>query len=205
MQVAVDYCLEQFSMSDASSSEHHKSYRLHLLNVLEGLAAGRYGRCMLTPGKFGRISIELMIGNEELQPLLSTVDNHIDAYLFFRELGFLCIENGNFDSQPQNFRTWFHRTLSEAVGPPSKAPQRWRIAPRNNLVFNMVSDLEHWGMNATRNEASPPTSACDAVAQAAIQANVAGLKSYESVRKIYASSRRQYMIVRPGAVELVGR
>jgi hypothetical protein len=93
----------------------------------------------------------------------------------------------------------------EEPRPPVGAPKQ----PATPLmIFDLVSDLVEQGLRATRNDASPPTSACDAVAQAIHEVEVGGRgsgsarankrfepgkapKSYGRVKRIWQAEKRK--------------
>jgi hypothetical protein len=60
---------------------------------------------------------------------------------------------------------------------------------RDLLIVGAVSELCELGIAATRNDASPPTSACDAVAEACVRIGVAP-GSYQSIKRIWNNSER---------------
>ena len=75
---------------------------------------------------------------------------------------------------------------SPNVGP-GRSPYTNQV--RDALIAQTVQALVDCGLNATRNEASAPESACDAVSEAL---NAHGVElSYAGVAKIWQSSRRQ--------------
>ncbi|MBR9864877.1 MAG: hypothetical protein GYB24_15675 [Rhodobacteraceae bacterium] len=61
---------------------------------------------------------------------------------------------------------------------------------RDFYIWNAFSDLVDKGMNPTRNDTSPPTSACDAVAQAMIELGERP-NSYSGVSKVWISYEKQ--------------
>ena len=78
------------------------------------------------------------------------------------------------------------RVTSPGIGP---GRSRYKNQLRDELIAQTVQTLVDCGLNATRNEASAPESACDAVSKAL---NAHGIElSYAGVAKIWQSSRRQ--------------
>lgn len=80
-----------------------------------------------------------------------------------------------------------------AVGAkPPKVKKGWGTYTRNLWVRALVRTLSQHGYRATRNEASTLRSACDAVAEAAVKARVAGVSSYETVEDIWSERRHPF-------------
>lgn len=78
------------------------------------------------------------------------------------------------------------RVTSPGTGP---GRSRYKNLHRDELIAQTVQTLVDCGLNATRNEASAPESACDAVSKA-LDAHGVEL-TYAGVAKIWQSSRRQ--------------
>jgi len=86
-------------------------------------------------------------------------------------------------------RTWLSRYLrGEVSAPPKKAGRKQNSGPHHVIEF-CVSVLVHKGMNATRNDESPPKSACDAVALALSQLGMRPT-TFEAVKRVYFEQRR---------------
>ena len=92
---------------------------------------------------------------------------------------------------PSELVEWSLSVAAGNVTSPSGGPGRspYTNQVRDALIAQTVHTLVECGLNATRNEASAPESACDAVSKA-LNAHGAEL-SYASVAKIWQSNRRQ--------------
>ena len=78
------------------------------------------------------------------------------------------------------------KTTSPSAGP-GRSPYRNQV--RDELIVQTVQALVYCGLTATRNEASAPESACDAVSEVL---NARGVKlSYTGVAKIWQFDKRQ--------------
>jgi len=87
-------------------------------------------------------------------------------------------------------RVWVSDYLE---GKTSKTSRTGRIRAetlyRDLLIVGAVSELSALGLLATRNDVSPPSSACDAVAEACVRIGVAP-GSYQSIKRIWTNSER---------------
>lgn len=91
---------------------------------------------------------------------------------------------------PPLARTW----LSEFLQGKIVAPKRGSGRPQQNmfipiLVLGAVSACVDAGMMATRNDASEPVSACDAVAEAMCKLGIRPA-SYEGVKRVWLEARK---------------
>ncbi|MYD36269.1 MAG: hypothetical protein F4X20_04490 [Dehalococcoidia bacterium] len=92
---------------------------------------------------------------------------------------------------PDELVQWSLSVAAGRVTSPSTGPgrSRYKNQHRDELIAQTVQTLVDCGLKATRNEASAPESACDAVSTAL---NAHGVElSYAGVAKIWQSSRRQ--------------
>ena len=92
---------------------------------------------------------------------------------------------------PSELVDWGLAVAARKMTSPSAGPGRspYTNQVRNELIVQTVQTLVYCGLTATRNEASGPESACDAVAEAL---NAHGVKlSYAGVAKIWQFDKRQ--------------
>ena len=92
---------------------------------------------------------------------------------------------------PSELNDWALRVAAGNVKSPSVGPGRspYKNEVRDELITKTVRTLVDCGLTATRNEASEPESACDAVSKA-LKAHGVPL-GYAGVAKIWQSDRRQ--------------
>lgn len=93
------------------------------------------------------------------------------------------------DYLPPELASWTAACLAGEKTRPLVAPRFKRGWPgaqaeRNLIIYETVRKLEERGVSATRNDSSPKTSACDAVA-AAMLLRKASPSSFKDIKKIY--------------------
>ena len=91
---------------------------------------------------------------------------------------------------PDELREWAFDVASgiQPCPKPGRGPKPYGNQVRNEIIVETVRTLVECGLTATRNEASPPESACDAVSQALGMHGV-GL-AYEGVAKVWSDRNR---------------
>jgi hypothetical protein len=88
-------------------------------------------------------------------------------------------------AQPTFFMEFVYFVLSGRIEPQGKVPKHLAYVARDGLIRALVNGLKLHGINPTRNDASPPTSGCDILAEASRTAGLTGLTSYQRIKDIY--------------------
>lgn len=91
---------------------------------------------------------------------------------------------------------WVGRRLLEEVSRPLRSRRFRKAWPGENeelelILYDTVRELVELGLSSTRNDASPPLSACDAVA-AAMGLHGAKPTSYKEIKRIYLKIKKRY-------------
>lgn len=108
-----------------------------------------------------------------------------------RKTAAYCVREGL--EMPPAFAAWAARFLFGMVEPPKgkrgrKLLHQDEAALRQHwAICETVAYLVAHGFNATRNDTSPPLSACDAVAEARRNLDLRQLLSYDGVQNVWAS------------------
>ena len=161
--------------------------RAYLENLMTGKATGRN---LLDPEDF------LEINNEALGTAMLA---QRPAYL----VGWASLECEGWDAlrlgvaraledgdaiPPEALRWLVHYLRSETERPKGSAGRHNARGLHIAIVFAVIR-LVDCGMNATRNDASPPVSACDAVADALAQLKLSPT-TFDAVKKIWLARRK---------------
>lgn len=191
---ALSHCTQALSKFNSEKlSDETKLFRSTLVAGLENLPGIEVGRPMLTPTTLetprGRLSVELRVPELEMNEILNEVDTEIDSFIFVRELGFLCVENGLLDVQPYGFKECFYSMITGKRKPPGRVAEYWKTKPRDSLIYLLIEELRRRGFTPTRNDAKKNgknQSGCDIVAKASVRAGLRGARSYAAMKQIYS-------------------
>lgn len=186
---ALDFCVDEFSEWKIRFGEDRRSaYMAVVYDQAECLEGAKLERPILS--RNGRFSQEISIPEATWRKIFDVTSWHVSSFIFLREVGHLCIANGNFDVQPHDFRNWCFNVFTGHAKPPGKAPERWGTYSRDCRVNALVQRLQAAGIPPTRNDASDPVSAYDCIAEASIRAGVRGISSYSNVKRIHQTFRK---------------
>lgn len=93
------------------------------------------------------------------------------------------------DTIPPEARRWLVHYLRGEIERPKASAGRHDARGLHIAIVFAVSRLVDCGMNATRNDVSPPLSACDAVADALTQLKLSPT-TFDAVKKIWLARRK---------------
>lgn len=175
--------LQNFMTGRGSSLSKRRSD--HLLDLIEGSSLVRYGAPTIAPN--GGVCQELLMDVTRFSEICDRAKADIISYLVVNEIITQSIVHRNLDRQPSVVTGWAVRLLAGEIRAPSRVPKNLSYVTRDYLIYALVKGLSQRGLSPTRNDASAPESACDAVAIGSRNAKLAGLSSYETVKKIYYS------------------
>lgn len=184
---------ELLMFKEEGAGKSPSAYRRLLLTGLDQLAELKVRKAITAPGvkpsQRVPITVELDVPDEHMDEVLEDAKHDVTSYLFMYEYGLHCMLYKILVYQPSHFQQWFHSAIAGANRKPGRAPEIWNLKSRNLLIFALVESMVQHGLTAMRNEASDPNSACDALAKAAVRVKLPGVKTYESVRKVYSRER----------------
>ena len=136
----------------------------------------------------GRLGVIYLRDEKRSAQLLRDAETDWQAFNVLRHGSALLLEHDKLEMRPE-VRDWLSRYLrGEISAPAKKAGRKQKTGPHNVIEF-CVSLLADNGMNATRNDASPPESACDAVAKALAELGMEPT-TFKAVKRIYLDRRR---------------
>ena len=90
-------------------------------------------------------------------------------------------------------REWLIKYLRGEIVAPRRPNGRTQSEGLHNLIAHAVADLVDAGMNPTRNDESPPLSACDAVATALAELSLSPI-TFAGVKKIWLRWDKSFWI-----------
>lgn len=122
--------------------------------------------------------------NTDPDSLLSLSGTSLDHFDALREVTALMIKKGEFDELPTDYQYWVGKYLIGEVDRPKSRAGRPQSFGLHYVIKLTISILLAKGMTATRNDASEPVSACDAVADALAELGLEPT-TFEAVKRIW--------------------
>lgn len=181
---ALNHCCEQlrdFKSRTGATTEASRSQTI--LKEIEAADFVRLGKPCMAPN--GGAVQEILIEQEHMKPLMLKARNDIWPFLIVKEIALTCLERRNMDVQPTFLMEFAYLVLSGRIKPQGKVPKHLAYVARDGFIRALLNGLKLHGIKPTRNDASPPTSGCDILADASRAAGLTGLTSYQRIKDIY--------------------
>lgn len=188
---AVAYALDNLqSFKSTGRSSTEVARHEYALAVVEAQSWVVRGRLCVAP--CGMHAQELLLPIAEFRRLAEYALGDAQLFQIAGAVALQCLRTRTLDHQPKEVAAFLDRWVTGAGKPSGKVPKKAALNGRDVMLWSLVSGMVWHGLSATRNDASPPLSACDAVAEGARKAGLSGATSYESVRKIYMTIQKEY-------------
>lgn len=193
---AKQHCGEALASFSKISPHNRDSVDPYVDDFAEFITGAELGPAAI--GLNNQIGVAVQFGKEIWRDLLKKTQTDRAVFETVYAIGLKCLRDRTIDLQPTDFRDWFYDVVAGNCRPPGPKSNAWTKLPRDVLVYRLSTTLVRNGLSQYRAPDSPAVSACDAIANAAVEHRVFGIKSYSSVRRIIediSSGRRTGMAI----------